>query len=333
MLWIKRNLFLAVGGLVAALLLGAGIFYFITAKAKSDRLEEEISQTINNLNGLYNAPVFPGVTNVTRAREETEKLRAATKRMRGLFTPVAAEKVTGIEFRRYRDNTLSELQEMARLAGTTLPSKAYAFSFTAQKDKVDFKERTFPGIPEQMAEVKALSKVLFDSHVDPLVNIRRARVSRDDEESTTATDYNFLKIETNALSGAVISPYELAFNCLSSDLALVLQGLMSSPHGFVVKVIHIEPAPEAIGANPPPGGVTPVGQPSATPGTSTGGAAPVRRPPPPGQPAPGQPGPRPGGPAVSPGGARPGLSDKPVVLLKERRLKVTMLVHVIKFIK
>ena len=211
---------------------------------------------------------------------------------------------------------------MARQAGTSLPNKNYAFSFLAQKDKVDFKERTFPAIPEQMAEVRALSKVLFDSHVDPLVNIRRARVSRDDEESTAASEYNSLKIETNSLTGAVISPYELSFHCLSSDLALVLQGFMTSPHGFVVKAIHTEPAPESVGPGAPGAG-NPQGLPSG--GVAPGGLVPARRPPPAGQPAA-----RPGTGAVAPAGARPGVSDKPIVLLKERRLKVTLLIYVIK---
>src|ERR1051325_959740 len=99
MLWIKRNLFLALGGLVAALLLGAGIFYFLGAKIKNEKLEEEIGQPPNPLNPLYNAPVFPGATNIDTAKRETEKLRAAVGQMLKLFTPVPAEKVTGLAFR------------------------------------------------------------------------------------------------------------------------------------------------------------------------------------------------------------------------------------------
>ncbi len=328
MLWIKRNLFLALSSLVAVSLLGDGIFYFLEAKSKNEKLEEEIAQATNTLNTLYNAPVFPGATNIEIAKRETEKLRAAVAQMRKLFTPVAAEKVTGLAFRSYRDNTLAELHRLADQARTTLPSKTYAFSFQTQKDKTDFKEGTFPAIPQQMAEVKALCQVLFDAHVDPLVNLRRSRVSKDDEESNATSDYHLLKVETNAATETVSSPYELTFNCLSSDLAAVMQGFISSSHGMVVKALHVEPAAEAAGPN------LPVGRPGVH-------SDPVPRPTPPG--TPGQPPPlaRP-----LPGAAPPPLaasapplagrsvaSDRPIVLLKERRLKVTLLVYVIKTLK
>jgi hypothetical protein len=192
---------------------------------------------------------------------------------------------------------------MAEQARTTLPGKGYAFSFETQRTKVDFKDGTFPAIPEQMAEVRALCKILFDAHVDPLVNIRRSKVSKDDEESNTASDYHLLKVETNAAMGTVQSPYELVFNCLSSDLAAMMQGFLSSRHGFVVKGIHVEPAVEAVGPNAPGAG-NPKG--------------PQTR----GQPLPPV-------PPVS----RPAPGDKPNVLLKERRLKVTLLVYAIRAAK
>ncbi len=335
MLWIKRNLFLTLGGLVAALLLGAGIVYFLGAKSKNDKLEEDIAQTTNTLNTLYNAPVFPGATNIDTARRETEKLRAAVAQMQKLFTPVPAEKVTGLAFRSYRDNTLAELHHLADQARTTLPSKTYAFSFQAQKDKVDFKEGTFPAIPQQMAEVKAMCKILFDAHVDPLLNLRRSRVSKDDEESSAATDYHSLKIETNSAMDTVTSPYEVTFNCLSSDLAATLQGFMGSPHGFVVKAFQVEPAAEP--AAPALPGTNPRAPGTPTTSTQTPAPPPPRplRPSPAGAPgaAVGQvpPPPPPALAATVP--LKTVSSDKPIILLKERRLKVTLLVYVIKTLK
>jgi len=216
---------------------------------------------------------------------------------------------------------------MAEQAKTALPGRNYAFSFETQKPKTDFKEGTFPAIPEQMAEVKALCRVLFDAHVDPLVNIRRARVSRDDEESSSASDYLALRIETNAATGTVTSPYEMTFGCLSSDLATVLQQLAASPHGFIVKAVHVEPAAQvaanAPGVNPPGGGNLP--QPPNNPN-------PPRQRTPPGQP-PGA-GRLPAPITVAPPPmVRSGSGDRPILLLKESRLKVTLLIYVIKTVK
>jgi len=325
MLWIKRNLFLAVGGFVALLLLGGGIFAFISARQRNASIEEQLEANKSELDRLQKQKPYPSQANVDLAKKETEKLRGAINQLHRFFTPVPAEKVTGVAFRAFRDNTLAEMHRMADQAKTALPSRTYAFSFETQKPKTDFKDGTFPAIPEQMVEVKALSKILFDARVDPLINLRRARVSRDDDESSAASDYLALKVETNAATGTVRSPYEVTFGCLSSELSSVLQGLAESPHGFLVKAIHVEPMAETgAGAGPNPG------SPSSGPNTPPPGG-PIRQRPPggPNQPPPAN---RPP-PTVTPAVQRGGAADKPILLLKERRLKVTLLIYAIKAVK
>jgi hypothetical protein len=318
MLWIKRNLFLAVGGLVALVLLGVGIYFFITAQQRNKSIEDALEQNKSELNRLQGQKPYPSPANITAAKKESERLRGAINQIHRFFTPVPADKVTGVAFRSYRDNTLAELHRLAEQAKTTLPGRSYAFSFEAQRTKVDFKEGTFPAVPEQMAEVKSLSKILFDAHVDPLVNIRRARVSKDDEDSSAASDYLLLKIETNAETGTVRSPYEITFGCLTSDLAQVLRALGESPHGFVVEAVHAEPLAAATAVAPGP------------PNTPNNPSQP-RLPPIPG---PGQPQkPLPVSPALPPIAPKAGAADKPIVLLKESRLKVTLLIYAIKTVK
>ncbi|HXJ58681.1 MAG TPA: Amuc_1100 family pilus-like protein [Verrucomicrobiae bacterium] len=322
MLWIKRNLFLTIGGVVALGLLGVGIYFLLAAKARGSALQEEINQSKATLDGFRGAPVYPSATNIAIAKAETEKLKGVLTDMKRFFTPVKAENVTGLAFRSWRDNTLADMRNQAKQARTTLPNTQYAFSFEAQKNKVDFLEGTFPAIPQQLAEVKAFSQILFEAHVDPLINIRRARVSLDDNASPVATDYLAQKIETNAVSGMVTSPYEFTFHCLSSELAAVLEGLIKSPHGLVVKALHIEPA-EAAGPGGPNINLPPPPQPPDrnNPNRIRGvpPAAPVA--------------PKPAAPGAAFPGAKPAGTGGSVVLLKERRLKVTMLVHVIKATK
>lgn len=301
MLWIKRNLFLAVGGLIAVLLLAGGVYYFISAQQRNKSIEEELAANQADLTRLQNQKPFPSTQNIEIAKKEAEKLRSAVSQLHRFFTPVPAEKGTGIEFRRYLDRTLADLQAAARDAKTTLPGVGYAFSFETQKPKTSFGEGTFPLVPEQIAEVKALSQILFDAHVSPLVGIRRARVSQDDENSTATSDYLTLKVETNAATGTVSSPYEISFGCLSSELAQVLEGLAASPHGFVVKAVQVEPIVEATTNAPPMSIQGTVQQPRYRP-------------------------------TVAPAANRPGM-DRPIILLNERRLKVTLLIYAIKAVK
>ena len=335
MLWIKRNLFLALGGVVALGLLGYGVFLFLGAQSRNAEYEEKINQAVSTLNNIYNAQVTPNATNIDLTKGETLKLRKALEQMQRFFSAVPAEKVTGLAFRSYRDNTLAELHRLAEQARITLPSKAYAFSFETQKAKVDFKDGTFPAIPHQMAEVRALCRILFDAHVDPLVNLRRAKVSKDDEESNVATDYLILKVETNTAADTVTSPYEVTFHCLSTELAAVMQGFLASTNGFVVKSVYVEPAVEiaapAPGLPPPNVAPDPARRPPNRLPPPLPGAGGVPRPPVPGvpgAPVPALPGPFPA--AIKPAAAG---GDRPVILLKERRLRVTLLVYAIRALK
>src|SRR4030095_16605365 len=99
MLWIKRNLFLAGGGLIALVLLGVGTFFFLGAKSRSAASQEEINAAKATLDQLYGAAVFPSPTNTAIANAETEKLRTVLAEMKRYFAPVRTENVTGLAFR------------------------------------------------------------------------------------------------------------------------------------------------------------------------------------------------------------------------------------------
>src|SRR5262245_10984394 len=120
MLWIKRNLFLAVGGLIAIALLAVGIVYALGAVNRSNELEEELKENSTILQRLYAQDPFPSTTNVDAAKRETERLREAIGKMHKFFLAPPVERVTGLAFRRYRDTLLDELRQSARLARTTI---------------------------------------------------------------------------------------------------------------------------------------------------------------------------------------------------------------------
>ncbi len=324
MLWIKRNLFLAISGLVALALLAGGGFYVYSGLGRDAQLNEEVQATRTKLTDLYKPDTyFPSATNIAAAKAETARLHAEVSKAHKLFTPIPTEKVDARAFRTLRDNTLDELRKLAGQAGTRLPtSEGYSFSFQTQKARTEFAVDTFPLVPEQMMEIRALCVVLFEARVNQIGNIRRARVSMDDRRSSNAGDYVDGRVLNNdiiAVAQTASHPYEFTFFCFTSELAAVLNSLERSPHGFVVKAMMVEPdtsAPGAVGGFPAPG--------------------PDPFPPRPNMPRPpgrfNQPPPAPGRPAA-PGAAaavRPPAGDKLVYVLKEKRLKVTMLVYTLK---
>jgi|SRR6185503_2255795 hypothetical protein len=313
MVWIKRNLALVVSGLVGLVLIGFGTYLVLGGLARNKELSEEVERTRNRASVHYDANPFPSQTNIAMAKQEMETLRAGISRAQKHFSPVPLEKMDIKRFMAWRDETLNELRLAAKHAGTDLPSDRYPFSFATQRDRTQFGPNTLPHVAEQMAEVKALCMMLFDARVNRIGNIRRAKVSDDDKNSSFGSDYTtagVLDVMNDPAGHMVSHPYEFTFYSFTTELAEVLNRLQRSTNGFLLKAIQVEPEDktDAIASAPPVNLQNPERP-----------VPPVRRSPPP-----------PGATnrvAAPPPVARPTANDRPVTLLKEKRLKVTMLIY------
>src|SRR5689334_22677875 len=104
MLWIKRNLFLAVGGLIALLLLGLGIFYFWTNRQKNKEIEAKLEENKATLTRLISQKSYPSRTNIALARQEVQRARDAIGQARMFFQPVPFTPVKDEAFKTLLDN-------------------------------------------------------------------------------------------------------------------------------------------------------------------------------------------------------------------------------------
>lgn len=321
MLWIKRNIFLVVGGLLAVVLLGFGSYYLLTSIKRNKDVEGELEDKKETLERLYKQDPFPNTTNISAAKHAAEKVTTIVKQTQQSFTPIPSEKVTGLAFKTLLNNTIYELHKMASLASVALPSKTYSFSFQAQRDALNISAASFPALPERLAEVKTICALLFDAKINALVSLQRERVSLDDPAGSP--DYHELVTKTNDISGAVSSPYQLTFHCFSSDLATAMENFYKTPHGLVIKAVEVDIAPALVGDAG--GGAAP--PPFAPPGSRYEDKGFPRV-------APGLPDryrlAPPGAPGARPGPATPGALQ---TVLNERQLKITILLEVIKSLK
>jgi hypothetical protein len=238
--------------------------------------------------------------------------------------------VTGTEFKRVLDVTLADLQNRARQNGVQLPVTNYAFSFDAQRSKVQFAAGSMPLLPELLAEVSAVCSRLFEAKVSKILDLKRPLTPDDPSQ---APGCHRLPRETNPDLGFVLSPYEVTFLTFSSELADALESFYQATNCFLVKVIVVEAgvpgaggggASEFLPLDPATGlpGMPP--NPAQPPPPMVGGrpGRGVRNPPPAGGPAT-----RPGRPPPGPGAA-PGEVMRTV--LNERLFKVTCLVMLVK---
>ena len=289
MAWIKRNLFFAIGGAIALLLLGGASFYNFQGwshnSAAMDKLNE-IYGTLKQLNDQKPAPGDTKINNTQTAKNQEREIRGWVDQSGAYFKPIVAipssPEVTSEAFAAALRRTIDKLQHEAETASVELPPK-YSFSFEAQRSIVRFAPGSLAPLAVQLGEIKTISEILFAARVNSLDGIQRVRVSSDDTDGSQS-DYIADPAITNDL--AVLTPYAVTFRSFTPEVAAVLAGFAASPNGLIVKGINVSPAgmtpstysigargPYRRGESPIPGeGFTPPGLPPASlAGTGKGG--------------------------------------------------------------
>jgi hypothetical protein len=236
--WIKKNLFLVLGGVVALALLGVAGWFWYTRKAAVDLVTTELNDQTAEFQRLMTRDPHPNQDNIEAAKREQQKLTAYLGQARQHFMPaVTFTNLDKETFKGLLETTIFELVRDAEKAGVSLPNK-YDFTFKTQRGSVVFAPETLVPLATQVAEIKALCDVLFRARVHSLVSLRRIPVAKEDEGSI---DYlTGRKPVTNAVTGAVTTPYEIVFQGFSAELAGVLEGFYRATNCFIVKNIDVQ---------------------------------------------------------------------------------------------
>lgn len=243
MQWIKRNLYLVVGGVVALGLLGFAGFYLFTKVRQDQAITEELNTATARLETLARRDPYPNPENITAAKEEGVRLQGFLSDVEEHFLPPRIpDELNNMRFRSYLDNTRARLLADAQLAGVEVPTN-YWFTFSSLSGTVNFKPATLQPLATQLADIQSICQVLFDAKVNSLVWLKRVSVDSSDTSLTGSQDYLSGKAVTNAYS--VVMPYEVAFQGFSSELAAVLDGLARLPHCLIVTNVVAEQAATA----------------------------------------------------------------------------------------
>ena len=244
MVWVKRNLGLVIGGVIALALLVVATVYLFSKRAEDRAVTEELDTATTRYQTLLSRPVHPGdeqgrVNNIEIAKGEVKRLQAFLEEVRSKFgNSNVPTNISNREFRALLDNTINDLQRTADSLGITLPQKDYWFTFAPQKSAVEFK--SIDMLTHQLLDVKELCEILYDAKVQDLKGIRRVPASTEDNNAQDfLTDK---KATTNEV--AIVTPYELKFQGFSAELARVLERLVQAKRCFVVRSVAVDRAPE-----------------------------------------------------------------------------------------
>jgi hypothetical protein len=271
MAWIKRNLFFVIGGLLALGLLGAAGFYNYKGWSHNTAAFNQLNDIYRTLRSVTSQKPSPGndkINNIEAAKAQERQMRDWMRQAADYFQPIApipsmdTKAVSSQEFAEALRRTIDQLQREADTASVILPPK-YSFSFEAERQLVKFATGSLGALAVQLGEVKTISGILFEAHVNSLDGIQRVRVS-DDDASGPQADYFDDRSVTNNL--AVLTPYQITFRSFSPDIAQVLAGFASSPHGFIVKSISVQPAGALAATSPEAPAPPPASVPAVTPG-------------------------------------------------------------------
>lgn len=253
MQWIKRNLFLVVGAVVALVLLCVAGIYLLSRIQQDRAVTAELDDATQKLEALAKRDPYPNAENISAAKDETNRLAHFLDDVEKHFQPPPIpENMDSMQFRTLLDNTHQRLVVNAKRAGVEVPTN-YWFTFAAQKGSMTFSTNSLQPLSTQLADVMTICQVLFDAKVNSLLWLKRAAV--DSQDSAGSQDYVSTKPVTNNFF--VSMPYEVAFQGFSSELASVLEGFARLPTCYMVTNLVVEPAATA-------------GQPAADPTTSTG---------------------------------------------------------------
>jgi hypothetical protein len=255
--WIKRNLYFLIGSLVALALMGLAGWYLYSKWDLNNTLLGQLDAQYAELKRLSEQKPHPGsgkVDNIQAAKDQQKQLRAWIRKACEHFQRIApipvseSGKVSAEAFTYALSRTIDQLEHEAANANVALPPKnsttgqTYSFSFEEQRPKLSFAPGSLEPLSVQLGEVKAICDVLFQARINALDELRRERVSEDDQKGPQ-TDYISETSVTNEL--AVLTPYEVTFRGFSSELAAVLAGFANSPYALIVKTINVEQAPAA----------------------------------------------------------------------------------------
>ena len=310
MAWIKRNLFFAIGGLIALLLLGAAGYYGFKSWRDNSAKMAQLQEAYTDLQNYLNKEPSPSDDNIAAAKDQEGQLRKWIGDARVHFKSVPPipnppdGNVTTEQFAGNLRKTIQDLQLEATNANVGLPPD-YSFSFAAERNLVMFSSGSLNPLASHLGEVKAICDVLFDAKINTLDGIQREMIS-DNDATGPQSDYLADKSQTSDL--ATVTPYIVTFHCFSADLGHVLAKLAASDYAFVVKGVNVMPS---AGMQAPMGGMGMGGMGGTPPPMPPPGYAPGFNTPPPGQ----QPPPESGGLQT---------------VLDEQLLQVTMAIEIVK---
>ena len=239
---------MVIGSLVVLGLVGGAGFFLFTKVSDEKTAQEQLTQKEEELKGLLGKKPFPNPENLAAAKTDGARIAAVLQTAKKFYTSLESPQInTSRNFKLELDRLIFELQNTARQNGVTLPTN-FNFSFSVQRPLLEFETNALGQLAAELADVRALSQILFQSRIYELSGVRRAPVSTNDNQAAggpyQAEYLSAKKISTN--NYALLYPYEFTFRSSTAELGAALDRLAHASNGFIVRCVTAEPADTSV---------------------------------------------------------------------------------------
>ena len=246
--WIKRNLAFVVSLAVAVALLIGGAVYLLSAQSEAETASGELEAKKNEYDTLVKREPYPNAKNIEQVKAEQARVTELKAQSLATFSqyPVFTT-LDDASFKALLTRTIADLERSAERRGVKLPSGSstagsgaskYNFTFDTQRRELRLAPSTLQPLALALTDVREFSEILFASKIHSLVSIKRTAIGTN--ETAGSGDLLSKKVGTNTVIGAGIHPYEVQFQCFSSELAEVLNRFVAASNAYVLKTLNVE---------------------------------------------------------------------------------------------
>lgn len=238
--WFKQNLTLVIGIVVSLVVLGVAGWYARGQFQKQKDAEERLSARKEAYLRLLKNDPFPSDSNIEAVKKDEQRIAATENELRSFFfRPELPDKVNQAMFKKYLDNALYEMEVKANRAGVQLPND-FHFTFSQERTRFNLDTDAIRPMFAQLKDLELISDILFDAKIHRLMRMRRAGVAMGDDPDRREEDLVKRNIETNEVTGMIVSPYDVEFRSFSTELGKVLTGFATSKQTFLIKSVTVE---------------------------------------------------------------------------------------------
>ena len=239
MSWAKRNLYFLISAILAVVLLLAAIWYCYSSWSANNANWEQLSSAYTTLSQLK----IPSDEVLQSLRDQTTNVLESIAAAKKVFVPVPSippgtnhldDRALGFAV---RDTVAALRASAAQHSVTVLPD--FAFSFTLQQTKTGYDPQSWAMLARQLGEVKTICDILYGCRIASLDSVQRERTSDDAGNTSGAADYVDAISVTNG--NIITTPYQVTFQCFTTELGNVLSSFANGTHTIVVKTNMIEP--------------------------------------------------------------------------------------------